>query len=62
MPHGLVVEGAPGTGTSTAARMIAAALLCGATAEDFLSPSPCQQRVASGNHADLHLVEGYAAE
>jgi len=50
VPHGVVVEGLPGGGKSTAARVLAAALLSGGDAE-------VEARVWSGQHADLHVVD-----
>jgi DNA polymerase-3 subunit delta' len=50
LPHGLILEGLPGAGKSTAARQLAATLLGGG--------DPARERRAwSGLHADLHLVE-----
>ncbi|MCC6782867.1 MAG: DUF2075 domain-containing protein [Planctomycetes bacterium] len=49
LPHALVIEGAPGTGKSHAARELAAALLGG-------DERGAARRVASGNHPDLHLL------
>ena len=57
MHHGLLLSGLRGTGKSSAAIVIAQALLC--EAED--STAPCEvcsvcQRVESGNHPDVHFV------
>lgn len=54
--HGVTVEGPAGIGKSTAARYLAAALLCPAE-----GPRPCGacrtcRKVASGNHPDLHQI------
>lgn len=63
LPHGLIVEGLPGCGKTTAARLLAQALLCEASAASELPGTrldgscACTRRVASGAHADLHLVE-----
>lgn len=48
MPHSLVIEGAAGTGKSTAARELAGHLLGGEAGN-------AHARVVSGNHPDLHL-------
>jgi DNA polymerase-3 subunit delta' len=50
VPHGLVVEGMPGGGKSTAARVLAAALLSG-------GDPGVESRVRSALHADLHIVD-----
>jgi DNA polymerase-3 subunit delta' len=49
--HGLVIEGARGSGKTTAARRLALELLAGATADPA-----AHKRVASGQHPDLHLL------
>lgn len=58
VPHGIILEGLPGCGKSTAARLLAQALLCGGPAgEEIEGSCACSRRVATGAHADLHLVE-----
>jgi DNA polymerase-3 subunit delta' len=57
MAHGLLVTGPPGSGKTTAARQLAAALLCPAPDPD----GPCGvcgtcRRVAQDHHADLHCL------
>ncbi|MGA1523255.1 MAG: AAA family ATPase [Planctomycetota bacterium] len=50
VPHGLVLEGLPGGGKSTAARVLASALLAA-------GDPAVEARVRSGLHADLHVVD-----
>ena len=50
VPHGIVIEGVPGGGKSSAARVLAAALLAG-------GDPGIEARVESGLHADLHVVD-----
>ena len=59
MHHAVVVSGAPGTGKSTIARWIAAALVC---PSELDTEGPCGvcrhcRRVASGAHPDLHFLQ-----
>jgi DNA polymerase-3 subunit delta' len=56
--HAVVVSGAPGGGKSTAARWLAAALLCPSDLDALAPCGACRtcRRVASGNHPDLHLL------
>jgi hypothetical protein len=50
VPHGLVLEGLPGGGKSTAARVLSSALLAA-------GDPAVEARVRSGLHADLHVVD-----
>jgi DNA polymerase-3 subunit delta' len=56
--HAVVVSGAPGAGKSTAARWLAAALLCPSDHDAMAPCGACRtcRRVATGNHPDLHLL------
>lgn len=59
LPQALVVGGSPGSGKSTIARWLAAALLC---PSDLDQDGPCGvcracRRVASGQHPDLHVLQ-----
>lgn len=57
LPHGLVIEGAPGTGKTTVAGWLAAALLC--EGEDPAAPCgscPHCRQVAGGGHAALQVL------
>lgn len=58
MHHAVIVSGAPGTGKSTIARWIAAALVC---PSELDTEGPCGvcrhcRRIASGAHPDLHFL------
>ena len=57
IPHCLIVEGAPGTGKSKAARTLARALLCrGETVDGPCGTCAACRKVDAASHPDLHLL------
>lgn len=59
LPHAILVEGPRGSGKSTIARWLAAALLCPSDLDPSAPCGMCRtcRLVASGGHADLHVVD-----
>ncbi len=61
LPHALILEGAPGSGKGTLARILAQALVCRGEAEKPCGQcAPCQ-KVVGGFHPDVTEVSGGSA-
>ncbi len=57
-PHALILQGEPGTGRRTLARLIAQALVCRSRNKAPCGECPACLRAKAGSHPDIRMVEG----